>query len=709
MHKQLTYKATWEKKKSFLLFVLFFSFLLTGIAAYLFSYKNNWVEKELASPQPGLLQANSYSTWAYVFLGTALLMMLSVFASLLREIRHHEKTNNELREKKEHYKVTINSIAEGLITTGKEGEVLYMNPAAEKLTGLSSSEAKNLPLEKVYEPVNKESRKPIKNILSGILRKGQSIQFENSTSVNTKNQHQVILSNSGSPLFDAEGNISGAVLLFNDISERKQNEKKLEDSEIFSRGILDALNSHVAVINSSGTIIKANKAWNGFALEKGITDSEQYGEGSNYLAMCKSLSIVEDGTCSEAWEGIKKVFDGKLDKFYLEYCSPTSSDDKWFYMRAMKFESVETLVVIEHHDITERKKEETKTLKAIEQYDILSKATSDTIWDWDIPHNQILYNDGITKMFGYKVSEVDNAVEWWQKNIHPDDLQRVTEALSEVFKKGIQNLQLEYRFRCSGNTYKSIYDRAFVIYDAQGGPRRIIGAMQDVTYEKEEEKRIAKAIIDAQEQERRYIGQELHDNVNQILAGSLLTIAMAKQKHITIERLFELLNISEEYLVHAIDEVRKLSHRLAPAFFDEMTLKDIFEDLLMKINLDNQFKIKFHFDEKINVLTSGDIQINLYRILQEEVKNILKYSAANAIEITLSLSDNIVQMKTFDNGKGFDLKTVKKGIGLSNIKKRVDSFSGKCIVNSAPGRGCEIIVEIPLDDVIEYPGAVSNT
>jgi signal transduction histidine kinase len=177
----------------------------------------------------------------------------------------------------------------------------------------------------------------------------------------------------------------------------------------------------------------------------------------------------------------------------------------------------------------------------------------------------------------------------------------------------------------------------------------------------------------------------------------LLTVAMIKQKQTTPERIAELVDLCEEHLVHAIEEVRKLSHKLAPAYFEETTLQAIFEDMLAKINLNNRFNISFRFDEAINALASEDVQINLFRILQEQVKNILKYSGANIIEVTVSLSNNVVKMRTFDNGKGFDMKTVKKGIGLANIKKRVDSLAGKYVLNSSPLRGCEMIVEIPIE------------
>ena len=92
----------------------------------------------------------------------------------------------------------------------------------------------------------------------------------------------------------------------------------------------------------------------------------------------------------------------------------------------------------------------------------------------------------------------------------------------------------------------------------------------------------------------------------------------------------------------------------------------------------------------------GDIQLNLYRILQEQLNNIMKYAKATVIEVSLRLQSNAIQLRIYDNGIGFDTKHSKNGIGLSNIKKRSQLFSGNFFLNSSPGNGCEIIVEIPL-------------
>jgi len=107
---------------------------------------------------------------------------------------------------------------------------------------------------------------------------------------------------------------------------------------------------------------------------------------------------------------------------------------------------------------SELERSQKQLIAAIERYDMIAKATSDIIWDWDIPNDKILYNEGITNMFGYEKTKIENIADWWKTKIHPDDLQIVLEAVATAFKKQSYNLQLEYRFRCADESFKYIYD-----------------------------------------------------------------------------------------------------------------------------------------------------------------------------------------------------------------------------------------------------------
>jgi PAS domain S-box-containing protein len=143
-------------------------------------------------------------------------------------------------------------------------------------------------------------------------------------------------------------------------------------------------------------------------------------------------------------------------------------------------------VLIENREATEKVKQ------SKERYDIVMKATSDTIWDLDIIKDRITYNKGINKIFGYSLDylQVDNVQDWWKASLHPDDLNKVTNTLNDIFEKKQSNIQLEYRFRCADGSYKYVLDRGFIVVDNDHNPIRIIGAMQDITRQKVEENRL---------------------------------------------------------------------------------------------------------------------------------------------------------------------------------------------------------------------------
>jgi two-component system, NarL family, sensor histidine kinase UhpB len=345
----------------------------------------------------------------------------------------------------------------------------------------------------------------------------------------------------------------------------------------------------------------------------------------------------------------------------------------------------------------ERKRATEKLRESNELYEFVNKATHDTIWDWDYLTKEGRWGDGIMETFGYSEANRKYNENWLNEYIHPEDKERVMKNIIGQLENGLQNWQDEFRFRCADGTYKFVKDRGFILYDNGGKPYRMIGAMTDITYEVQEEMRITKATIDAQEQERGFIGAELHDNINQILVGTLLTLDLARSQQTDTGLANGLIETAMGYIKDTINETRKLSHQLAPTALCEISLKEMVENLLMIMNLDSRFTINFKYDETTKAIPDDDIRLNLYRILQEQIRNIVKYSEAAIIEIAITVSEDVVMMRIFDNGRGFDTALAKKGIGLGNIKKRAQSLSGNFILNSAPGKGCEIIVEIPLN------------
>ncbi len=125
-----------------------------------------------------------------------------------------------------------------------------------------------------------------------------------------------------------------------------------------------------------------------------------------------------------------------------------------------------------------------------ERYDIVAKATSDTIWDWKIEEDNFIWNKGIQNIFGYKENEVGETSKWWFDRIHPEDSLKMSVKLYSFLEQKTEKWQDEYRFLCADGSYKYVFDRGFLVKDTNGKPTRMIGAIQDVTKEKEEQQRL---------------------------------------------------------------------------------------------------------------------------------------------------------------------------------------------------------------------------
>ena len=128
--------------------------------------------------------------------------------------------------------------------------------------------------------------------------------------------------------------------------------------------------------------------------------------------------------------------------------------------------------------------------EAKERYDIVAKATSDTIWDWNIKNNEFVFNKGIQGIFGYDKEEVGNTPKWWFDRIHPQDIIRISISIYGFLEKKSQKWQDEYRFKCKDGSYKYILERGFLVFDDNLQAIRMISAMQDITQQKIEEQRL---------------------------------------------------------------------------------------------------------------------------------------------------------------------------------------------------------------------------
>jgi len=221
-----------------------------------------------------------------------------------------------------------------------------------------------------------------------------------------------------------------------------------------------------------------------------------------------------------------------------------------------------------------------------------------------------------------------------------------------------------------------------------------IGSIIDITDRLQEENRINKAVIDAQEQERMQIGMELHDNVQQILAGSLLTLDYAKSQFDDRVSALEALQDVKGYVNEGIHEIRRLSHQLAPAMRTPEGLAEKINELVASMNTGGRLFVEVEA-KGFNASEDEELELAFYRIVQEQLNNILKHAEATRVSIVLRQVDDGLFLSIRDDGKGFDPAAKAPGMGLENIRRRAAVLNGELKINSAPGKGCELLLQVP--------------
>lgn len=203
------------------------------------------------------------------------------------------------------------------------------------------------------------------------------------------------------------------------------------------------------------------------------------------------------------------------------------------------------------------------------------------------------------------------------------------------------------------------------------------------------QKNIMKATLDGQEKQREEIGKELHDNINQVLATVRLLLSLLRSEDAAKA---DIISKSKESVNYCIEEIRRLSHSLTPPSLKEISLKESIECMIKKIPFVNGEQVKLQttgLDE--NILSDG-LKVTIYRIIQEQLNNILKYASASVIQIRLTQNHYNLTLLIEDNGQGFDVKAKRKGIGLANIMSRAELYNGQAVIESSPGAGCTVLV-----------------
>ena len=342
-----------------------------------------------------------------------------------------------------------------------------------------------------------------------------------------------------------------------------------------------------------------------------------------------------------------------------------------------------------------------------ENFRLIFNSSSDVLYDSDLVTNEIIISNAYEKEFGYKITGHMKLVEDWLDHIHPDDKEAVFQNYFRVLSSKDTEWKYSYRFLRADDSVANVFSTGIILRNADGKACRMIGHMQDVSKQKvlEEslereiklkEKQIVEAMEEARDTERSDIGKELHDNINQLLVASRMYLEMARQgggkSEIYLSR-------SSEYTLTAIEEIRKLSKGLTTDIIQNLGLCEAIEKVALDTMEVNPVKISCISKTFKEHSVNDKFKLNIFRIVQEQLNNIIKHAGATKVAINLSQNDQSIMLQISDNGIGFDTTKKRNGIGIDNIKSRTAVYNGTADFVSQPGHGCALTVIFPDADV----------
>jgi len=598
------------------------------------------------------------------------------------------QTNIDYQKKaEEKIKSFLESAPDAMVITNEKGIVEIINTQAEKLFGYNRKEMIGKPIEYLIPDRHIDNHKSHRDIFSRnaqVHEMGKGLELF----AKKKNGEDVPVEIRLSPIHSEEGLMISASI--RDITERKKTEQELVKAQQLLQSFMKNTPTMNWIIDEKNCFRFLNNSY-----------MEGFNLGSQHLG--KSMyEIFPPNICDVFVENNWRVWNsGSALETVEEGIGP---DGKKQVYQIFKFpldpEDGVRLLGGVALDITSDIINRQQLRLSNERYDYVGKATSDAIWDWDIQTDIIYRGESFTSLFGY--TEMSAPTQFKLDHIHPNDRERISAELKKAIEGKIERWQDEYLFQCADGSYKTILDKGFIIRNESGHAIRMIGAMQDITEQrklqdqlvKEEErkkKEVLQAIIHAQERERHEISHELHDNVSQILTTCKLLLDAAIQQDDK-----KYLQQTNENIQKAIDEIRNISHRLNPATLTFIGLEGSINDLLNKINNTGSIKVNFSYLLTDINKVHDDIQLAIFRIIQEQVNNIIKHAEAKKVIIDLSEENEKIKLTITDDGRGYDLQVKKHGLGLRNIFNRAEFHKGTAQIFTEPGKGFKLQVQIPL-------------
>lgn len=685
---------------------------------------------QMAERKRGSQQSYEAAWYTAIFTTLAGLMLVgAVMLAVHRRRITAECDAEKIQFERERLRVTLASIGDGVIVCDAAGKITFQNSISESLTGWPSHEALGKEIESVFQTSQKGSLQRVENPIYQAIRQKRIVELSDQTVLTSKQGQQRPIDDSASPIRDSGGNVIGAVLVYRDVSERHEKERREREESEMRQRILDSLSEYVMVLDENRCLVTVNQAFlNAFDLERdqvaGLAISEAAGGQWNLPAIHHLLDqVARDDSRDHVIELTHRFSDA----------SP-----KVLRIRGNRFhgsEGVKEAVLLVASDLTDKRGLEERN-RQLDQHIhwFLEQIHDYAIFMMDNEHRATTWNLGVLQVLGFEEHEflgrdvrplifTDEAIA--AGTVEPE-FEKASATGSASDDRWMKRKDGTY-FWASGIT-SSIRDQA----GHQVGYSKV---MRDMTMQKQIGDELAGLAAQLSEESRRkneFLATLAHELRNPLapIKNAVQLMSMMEVSD-DMKDLRDIMARQVEQLVRLIDDLMDIS-RIGRG---KVTLNKQFIDVKSIIDAaveSSQPLIDENGQELIVSTPSDEICVNadparLTQVLSNLLNNASKYSGADCkIELTTTIDNDQVVISVRDNGSGiapeklgdiFEMflqvgNSVERGsaglgIGLTLVKTLVELHGGTVKVHSdGVGLGSEFVVTLPISD--STPFAATN-
>lgn len=621
---------------------------------------------------------------------------------LITDVTTKVEAEIELKNNEELFKKIFEGDTNGMLLIDSEGRFEMCNRRASQIFGYAEDEWRNLKVEDLIPGEFKKGHSELRNEFmqsgeSRIMRDERDFNALTKSGDRIKVQiglNQVVLKNK-----------KYALAIVVDMTQRVKIENELKKNRDLLELQKDKYETIFKNINDGLFVIRVQEDGSFIYREFNKAHEQITGVSNNDIA---------DKRVEDVFPALASYFDWRYSVCRDSQETITFQEKLDFYNGAKDFQT-SLIPIIQNgrvikiigitRDITSMLESE-QLIRAKEQkLRYALEASEDAIVDWDLIENRLDVSTALNRILGYKPNELRHSIDYLVNLVNPADRKKSGPKHFSRFIKRLSDNQFstEFRMKRKNGTYIWLGLKGKVVERQGDKVRRFVGTISDISSEKRKTREKLETILATENNERSRIAKEIHDGLQQTLTISAINMEFVRREH---EKLTDLVKakfeVGWDYLQKSISESRTVAHSLMPrdilGFGLVVAIKNLIDDYNSALE-----GTSFNFFDNLNDKRIKDdhIELTLYRIVQESINNIIKYAEATEVTIQLKSYQDILLLMVEDNGKGFNVDTALKkdsSFGLKSMKNRLDAVAGHLEIDSAPGRGTVLVIEIPQNE-----------